>query len=113
MFTVLVQELLFGGRGTQGFPTPVPKLSFSSMDFPKAHIHVHVHNSYLTVIGVHEMHGQVHPNYCQTTILLIVDPLSSWDYLMMTHPLYSNLPIKTLVARQLLQRDNVYTCEYY
>ena len=32
------------------------------------------------------MHGRVHPNYCQTTILLVVDPLSSWDYLMMTHP---------------------------
>ena len=25
--------------------------------------------SYLTVIGVHEMYGQVYPNYCQTTIL--------------------------------------------
>ena len=23
--------------------------------------------TYLTVIGVHEMHGQIHPNYCQIT----------------------------------------------
>ena len=34
----------------------------------------HVHSSYLTVIGVHEMHGRMHPNYCQITILLVVDP---------------------------------------
>ena len=30
-------------------------------------------NSYLAVIGVHEMHGRMHPNYCQITILLVVD----------------------------------------
>ena len=43
------------------------------------------------------------PNYCQITILLVVDSLSSQDYLMMTHCLHvaGNLPIKTLVARQL------------
>ena len=50
--------------------------------------HTHTHNSYLTVIGVHKMHGRVHPNYCQITILLVVDPLSSWDYFIMTHPLH-------------------------
>ena len=27
----------------------------------------------VTVIGVHEMHGRMHPNYCQITILLVVD----------------------------------------
>ena len=56
------------------------------------------------------MHGRVHPNYCQITILLVVDPLSSWDYLMMTHPLHAagNFPIKTLVARQL--PTNTCTC---
>ena len=45
----------------------------------------------------------MHPNYCQITILLVVDHLSSWVYLMMTHPLRvaGNLPIKTLVARRL------------
>ena len=61
------------------------------------------HNSYLIVIGVHEMHGQMHPNYCQMTTLLIVDLCSSLTYFMMTHPLpiASKLPIKTLVARQL------------
>ena len=26
---------------------------------------MHTYNSYLTVIGVHEMHGRMHPNYCQ------------------------------------------------
>ena len=35
--------------------------------------HKHAY-SYLTVIGVHEMHGLMHPNYCQITILLVVDP---------------------------------------
>ena len=46
------------------------------------------------------MHGQMH---CQITILLVVDTLSSSAYPMMTHPfpVPSNLPIKTLVARQL------------
>ena len=28
-------------------------------------VHVHIHNSYLPVIGVHEMHGRMHPNYWQ------------------------------------------------
>ena len=32
-----------------------------------------MHNSYLTVIGVHEMHGRVHHNYSPITILLVVD----------------------------------------
>ena len=31
-------------------------------------------SSYLTVIGVHELHGRVYPTYCQITILLVVDP---------------------------------------
>ena len=49
------------------------------------------------------MHGRVHPNYCQITILLVVDPLSSWNYLMMTHSIHvaGDLPIETLVARLL------------
>ena len=49
------------------------------------------------------MHGQMHPNYWQITILLVVDPLSSLTYFMMTQPLpiASKLPIKTLVAKQL------------
>ena len=33
----------------------------------------HTQNSYLTAFGVHEMHCQMHPNYCQTSILLVVD----------------------------------------
>ena len=60
----------------------------------------HLHNSYLPVIGVHEMHD---PNYWQITILLVVDLYSSLAYFMMTQPLpiAGKLPIKTLVAKQL------------
>ena len=51
-------------------------------------VHVHVHSyMYLTVIVVHEMHGRMHHNHCQITILLDHDPLSSLAYPMMTHPL--------------------------
>ena len=55
--------------------------------------------SYLTVIGVHKMHGQMHPNYCQMTILLVVDLCSlcsSLAYFMMTQPLSKagKLPLK-------------------
>ena len=43
---------------------------------------------YLTVIGVNEMHayGQMHPEYCQITILSVVDLCSSLAYFMMTNP---------------------------
>ena len=49
------------------------------------------------------MHGRMHPNYCQITILLVVDLCSSLAYFMMTQPLpiASKLSIETLVARQL------------
>ena len=52
---------------------------------------------------VHEMHGQMHPNYWQITILLVVDLCSSLAYFMTTQPLpiASKLPINTLVAKQL------------
>ena len=52
---------------------------------------------------MHEIHGRMHPNYYQITILLIVDLCSSLAYFMMTHslPIACKLPIKTLVARQL------------
>ena len=55
-------------------------------------------NSYLPVIGVHEMQGRMHPNYRQVTILLVVDLCSSLAYFMMTQPLpiASKLPLKTL-----------------
>ena len=48
------------------------------------------------------------------TILLVVDPLSSSAYPMMTHPspVPSNLPIKTLVARQLPTSMYI-TCELH
>ena len=71
--------------------------------FTLAYIHTHIHISYLPVIGVHEMHGRMHPNYWQITILLVVDLCSSLAYFMMTQPLpiAGKLPIKTLVAKQL------------
>ena len=61
------------------------------------------YNSYLPVIGVHEMHGRMHPNYWQITILLVVDLCSSLAYFMMTQPLpiAGKFTIKTLVAKQL------------
>ena len=50
-----------------------------SLNFKGEFVHVFlrtyvqcVHNSYLPVIGVHEMHGRMHPNYWQITILLVV-----------------------------------------
>ena len=76
----------------------------------------YAHNSYLTVIGVHEMHGRMHPNHCQITILLVVHLSSSLAYFMMTHPLpiAGTLPIKTLVARQLPTNIiiHVHSCVY-
>ena len=67
------------------------------------HTHTHKQYSYMTLIGVHEMHGRVHPNECHVTDLLAVDLCSSLAYFMTTHPLLvaSKLPIKALVAKQL------------
>ena len=48
------------------------------------HTHTHTHNSYMTFIGVHEMHGRVHSNLCHVTDLLVVDLCSSLAYSMMT-----------------------------
>ena len=61
------------------------------------------------IVGVHEMHGQMHPNYCQITILLVVDLCSSLAYFIMTQPLPipGKLPIK-LGTRQLPTN----TCAY-
>ena len=75
----------------------------SNIALPYTNSYYAVYNSYLTVIGVHEMHGQMHPNYCQITILLVVHLSSSLAHFMMTQPLSKagKLPIKTLVARQL------------
>ena len=64
--------------------------------------HAQIANSYLPVIGVHEMHGRMHSNYWQITILLVVDLCSSLAYFMMiqSFPIAGKLPIKTLVAKQ-------------
>ena len=68
-----------------------------------ASLTISIRISYLPVIGVHEMHGRMHPNYWQITILLVVDLCSSLAYFMTTQPLpiAGKLPIKTLVAKQL------------
>ena len=34
-------------------------------------------NSYITLIGVHELHGRMHPSEGHVTILVADDPLSS------------------------------------
>ena len=63
---------------------------------------LYICNSCKTIIGVHEMHGQMHPNYDFATILLANDSLSSLAYPMTTHtPLAAgNFPIKTLIVMQ-------------
>ena len=70
--------------------------------------HTHTHSSYMTSIGVHEMHGRVHPNKCHVTV---VDLCSSLAYFMMTHPfpVAGKLPIETLVARQLPKHTHKHT----
>ena len=67
-------------------------------------IHCHTQNKIILLLYIIIiLHGRVHPNYCQITILLVVDLRWSLVYFMMTHPfpIASKLPIKTLVARQL------------
>ena len=77
------------------------------------HAHTHMnaskHNSYLPVIGVHEMHGRMHPNYWQITILLVVGPLFIIGLLYddPTLPIAGKLPIKTLQLP-----TNVRTCMF-
>ena len=73
--------------------------------------HTHTQNSYLPVIGVHEMHGRMHPNYWQITILLVVDLYSLLAYFMMIQPLpiAGKLPIQTLVAKQLPTHVHTHT----
>ena len=75
------------------------------------HTHTHTCNSCKTLIGVHEMHGRMHPNWGLATILLAHDPLSSLAYPRIIHtPLaVGNLPIKTLVARQQPTNKHTHT----
>ena len=49
------------------------------------------------------MNGRMYPNLCHVTVLFAHDPLSSSAYPMITntYQVTGNLPIKTLVARQL------------
>ena len=46
------------------------------------HTDIHKHSSYMTLIGVHEMHGRVHPNQYHVTDLFVYDPPSSSGYPM-------------------------------
>ena len=50
----------------------------------------------MTSIGVHELHGRMHPNYGHVTNLFSDDPLSPSGYLIVTstHIVAGNLPIK-------------------
>ena len=52
-------------------------------------------NSCKTLIGVHEMHGRMHPNLGLATILLAHDPLSSLTYrrILYVPHVAGNLPI--------------------
>ena len=70
--------------------------------------HAHAHSSYMTWIGVHEMHGRLRPNSCHITDLLVVDLCLSLAYFMMTYPLplAGKLPIEKLVA------TNKHSCVY-
>ena len=56
------------------------------------HIVPHTCSSYITVIGVHEIHGQMHPNGYVTN-LFAVSLLSQLAYLTVshTHPLASKM----------------------
>ena len=44
-----------------------------------AHNNTYCYSISDSIVGVHEMHGRMHPNYCQITILLVVDLVSSPD----------------------------------
>ena len=56
------------------------------------HVSVHVRNSYMTLIGVSEMHGRMDPNQDHVTNLFAIDPLSLFGYLTVgsTHPVTGN-----------------------
>ena len=79
-YFMMTQPLPIAGK------LPIKTLQLVARQLPtNTHTHTYTHNSYLTVIGVHEMHGRMHPNYWQITILLVVDLCSSLAYFMMTH----------------------------
>ena len=79
------------------------------------HVPVHAcaqcHSSYMTLIGVHKMHGRVPPNYCHVTNLFVHGPFLSSGYpkIIYTHPIANNLPIKILIARQLQTHTHTHT----
>ena len=71
-------------------------------------MYILTHGSYLTVIGVHEMHGRIYPNYCQITVgswppfivgLHYDDPLSSLATNKRTyvHTHYTNTHLQRIV----------------
>ena len=76
----------------------------------RVHSLLHIHVCITVAPLVHEMHGRMHPNYCQITILLVVDLCSSLAYFMVTQPLpiTGKFPIKTLVAKQLQTKCHAY-----
>ena len=61
------------------------------------------------------MHGRMHPNYCQITILLVIDLCSSLAYFMMIQPLpiADKLPIKLwLLGNYQQTRVHMCTCAH-
>ena len=79
------------------------------------HTYTHTHSSYMTLIGVHEMHGRMHSNSCHVTDLFVRDPLSSSDYPMIvytgTHPITDNLPKKPWLLGDYKQTHTHTWCE--
>ena len=48
-------------------PEPMPEWepnvsSLLSSNFHVQYMHVHAYSSYMTLIGMHELHGRMHPN---------------------------------------------------
>ena len=68
-----------------------------------------ISNSHMPLLGMHEMHGRMHPKWGHVIILLVHDPLLSSTYPMIihTHHVAGNLPKKTLVAKQRPTNSNM------
>ena len=72
-----------------------PFLKFKVHTYTHVHVqkwYVHVYSSYMALIGVHEMHGWMHPDQGHVTNLFAVAPLLLFGYLTVspTHPVTSN-----------------------
>ena len=87
-------------------PIPVMQLLYVHTLYMKMYSHV----SCMTRIGMHELHGWMHPSSCHATILLPVAVPTNPSH-PMTSSTTSTLryePVETLVAKQ--QPTNVLSC---